>query len=147
MLRLAISFVNACEGCTWVPKLASDRLMSVMLFGRIPFGKCRRESANFPEDSVTPRYEKMCNLSPHHLPPSSSEIHIWRWRGGDLQQMKKQQLSSEFSGSPRRYFTNVVFTFSGFWLANKIEQKCSLPLITIHSDAGSGAYGLKPDGG
>lgn len=69
LFRLAISFVNACEGYTWVPKLASDRLMSVRLFGRIPFGKCRRESANFPEDSVTPRYEKMCNLSPHHLPP------------------------------------------------------------------------------
>lgn len=52
LFGLAVSFVNAHKGCTWVPKVASDRLC-----GWMPFGKYRRESAHFPEDSVTPRYE------------------------------------------------------------------------------------------
>lgn len=115
------------QACIW-------QAMSVRLFGRIPFGKCRKESTNFPEDSVTPRYEKTCNLSfpnlnplPQHY-PQFSEIHICSSLGGGRGwEQKKQQLSSQFSGSPRRYFTNVVFTFSGFWLVNKIKQKCSFP--------------------
>lgn len=61
LFGLAISFVNAPKGCTWVPKLVSDRLMSIRLCGWVPFEKDRRESANFPEDNVTPR--GTCNLS------------------------------------------------------------------------------------
>lgn len=56
---------------------ASDRLMSIRLCGWIPFGKYRRESANFPEDSVTPRSGGTCNLSCFFFFPSRpSEIHI-----------------------------------------------------------------------
>lgn len=55
LFGLATSLVNAPKGCTWVPKLVSDRLMSVRLCGWIPFENDRRESANFPEDNVTPR--------------------------------------------------------------------------------------------
>lgn len=57
LFGLAVSFVNAPKGCTWVPKLVSDRLMSIRLCGWIRFEKYRRESANFPEDNVTPRHE------------------------------------------------------------------------------------------
>lgn len=40
LFGLAVSFVNAPpKGCTWVPKLVSDRLMSVQLCGWIPFEK------------------------------------------------------------------------------------------------------------
>jgi hypothetical protein len=60
----ACHFICKCSsGMHLVPKLASDRLMSIRLCDWIPFGKYRRESANFPEDSVTPRYERTCNLS------------------------------------------------------------------------------------
>lgn len=57
LFGLAISFVNAPKGCTWVPRLVPDRLMSIRLCGWIPVKNYRRESANFPEDNVTPKYE------------------------------------------------------------------------------------------
>lgn len=39
LFGLAISFVNAHKGCTWMPKLVSDGLISIRLCGWIPFGK------------------------------------------------------------------------------------------------------------